>query len=150
MIRFLPVIGHLLSAPPVALDDPHLEGLRPKLRDFPAHLTRLGLQLALVVAGARVPARASLRLQAAHRTAGRSLAGRSRSPPPAGSDKRLRVDCPARPGSAYPLTTLVCEQSAAWDVSNLEMLMQTEFAKIIAVGMSERSLAWPNSRQYRG
>src|SRR5262245_59947332 len=48
---------HRALAPPVALNDGCLEGLRPKLRDLQAHLARLGLQLALVVAGARVAAR---------------------------------------------------------------------------------------------
>ena len=40
--------------PPVALDDRRLEGLRPKLRDLQPHLASLGLQLALVVAGAGI------------------------------------------------------------------------------------------------
>src|SRR5215469_1581251 len=44
-------------APPVALDNRRLEGLRPKLRDLQPYLAGLGLQLALIVARARVPTR---------------------------------------------------------------------------------------------
>src|SRR5215475_8667140 len=39
------------------LDNRRLEGLRPKLRDLQPYLAGLGLQLALIVARARVPTR---------------------------------------------------------------------------------------------
>src|SRR5262249_54257003 len=40
-----------------SLDNRRLEGLRPKLRDLQPYLAGLGLQLALIVARARVPTR---------------------------------------------------------------------------------------------